>query len=201
MRFHGLAEGILASSARVKVIATLLSSPQADWSGSAMARAAGVTPRWAIDTLRLLESHGVVHAARTPPSWRWTVNRRHVLFRGLLPLASLDRAAQAALEKELRRAVQTIRPTAAVWYGSTARGDERPGSDIDLLVVVPRARDKAGAMDALSRHGSRIFWTFGNRLAPAVLSKREFQERRGRPGFVRDALSEGRWIWGAASDA
>lgn len=195
MRFHGLAEGLLSSAGRVAVINALLRGHAEAWSGSALAREAGVTPRWAIDTLRSLEAEGVVHGEWSPPSWRWTLNRDHLLVMLLGHVAHLDGAARAALREELRNAVAPLNPVAAIWYGSTAGATEAPGSDVDLLVVVEDGRERMAAEEALARAGGPFYRRFGNRLAPVVLTRSEF-ERRQRRGFVREALDGGVWVGG-----
>lgn len=195
MRFQGLAEGLLSSAGRVAVINTLLRGHVDAWSGSALAREAGVTPRWAIDTLRSLEAEGVVHGEWSPPSWRWTLNREHVLVKLLGHVANLDRAARGALQDELRHAVGPLKPEAAIWYGSTAGAAGAPGSDVDLLVVVEGRRQQVAAEEALARAGGHFYRRFGNRLAPIVLTRSEFEHRQ-RKGFVREALDRGVWVGG-----
>jgi predicted nucleotidyltransferase len=44
---------------------------------------------------------------------------------------------QARLERDLPGCVERL-----ILYGSKARGDARPGSDMDLLLVVPQATDE-----------------------------------------------------------
>lgn len=195
MRFRQVPESLLSSSARISVITTLLREGDRVWTGSGLARAAGVTPRWAIVTLRALEAEGVVHASSAAPSMIWAVNRDHLLVELLADLAEVDRKAQAALLGEVAKAVSPARPRKVLLFGSTARGDEEPGSDVDVLVVVADARSKRHAQDLLARTAQDFFRRFGNRLAPIVLTQREFEQRRGR-GFVKAALDHGIWIKG-----
>jgi DNA-binding HxlR family transcriptional regulator len=200
MRFHDLAGTLLASSGRIAVVSTLLKQPVRTWTGSGLARAAGVTPRWAIATLRALEAEGVVHAERVPPSWRWTLNRKHVLVEALSKVAALDEVSRQALLADLRQAVAPLKPQTAIWFGSTARGDEHPSSDVDLLVVLRPGASRERALDVLASAGSRFFWRFGNRLAPVVLTDGDFK-RRKRGGFVREALATGVPVWGGRAGA
>jgi predicted nucleotidyltransferase len=195
MRFAGLNAGLLASGGRIAVISALLRSPARAWTGSALAREAGVTPRWAIETLRMLEAEGVVRAEWTPPSFRWTLNREHVLTELLTRLASLEDEARAALEGSLRELVRPLRPEAAFWFGSTAAGNGAPGSDVDLLVVVGEARRKAAMQESLARAGGPFYARFGNRLAPVVVTRREFERKRAH-GFIGQAVSTGVRVWG-----
>ncbi len=199
MRFRKLPEGLLASAGRVAVITALLRRPNKVWTGSELARAAEVTPRWAISTLRLLEAEGVVHPEWSPPSMLWTVNKEHLLVKMLSSIAAMDAQAQRALRTEVGRAVAPVRPLKAVLFGSMARGQGAPDSDVDVLVVVKDVRAKTRAQAHLARAADPFFWRFGNRLAPIVLTRREFEVRRSH-GFVQAALEHGTWIQGGPRD-
>lgn len=177
------------------MVATLLRGPDKVWTGSELARAAGVTPRWAIATLTALEAEGVVQPSSCPPSVLWKVNRKHVLVDLMASLAKIDARAQQALRAELQGTIGQAKPLKALWFGSTARGEEEPGSDVDVLVVVKDAAAKRRTQEILARAAGPFYWRFGNRLAPIVLTRREFERRRGF-GFVREALSYGIWICG-----
>ncbi len=67
----------------------------------------------------------------------------------------------------LREFLETIAPlrkhiTRVILFGSRARGDDRPDSDYDLLIVVPRKDDHLldglyeGVLDVLLAHGRLI---------------------------------------------
>lgn len=195
MRFHGVAQELLSSPKRTAVVRTILRQPAKSWTGRQLAREAGVSPRWAIETLRALEAEGVVHPRSVPPAVLWTVNQRHVLLRLLKDLTGLDASVRSMYIADLRKAVAPSRPVAAILFGSVARGDEHPTSDVDLLVVVRRARDRTKVLMRVIDKGSPFFWRYGNRLAPIIITEREFRVGRGY-GVVGEALREGVWIWG-----
>lgn len=195
MRFRRVPENLLSSTGRIAVINALLRSPNKVWTGSELSRAAGVTPRWAIATLRALESEGVVHPEWAPPAMRWTVNQKHLLVQLLASVIDIDSRAQSALMAHLGKAVAKARPLKALLFGSTARGEESPGSDIDVLVVVKDAQARTRAREILAQEAGPFYWRFGNRLSPIVLTQREFDKRQGE-GFVKQALEHGIWIRG-----
>lgn len=51
----------------------------------------------------------------------------------------------------LARLVPAVRPLRVVVFGSVARGDARPGSDLDLLVVLPDGTDRREGTHAIRR--------------------------------------------------
>jgi predicted nucleotidyltransferase len=50
--------------------------------------------------------------------------------------------AQEAISTMTERIVSRFHPTQIILFGSHARGDARPDSDIDLLVVLPSVKNK-----------------------------------------------------------
>jgi len=66
------------------------------------------------------------------------------------PLAS--RPDAAALRATVAAVVGAVHPLAIVLFGSRARGDYRPTSDADLLVVVPEGLTTRAVCAALDDH-------------------------------------------------
>ena len=103
-------------------------------------------------------------------------------------------------EKLLKSMTETIvdevNPDEVILFGSHARGTERAGSDVDLLVVMPDAEETR-------RHRRRLTGRLYRRLAAFPVSKDilvytqgEIERWRGVPGhIVATSLSEGRRLY------
>jgi len=103
-------------------------------------------------------------------------------------------------EKLLKSMTETIvdevNPDEVILFGSHARGTERAGSDVDLLVVMPDAEETR-------RHRRRVTGRLYRRLAAFPVSKDilvytqgEVERWRGVPGhIVATSLSEGRQLY------
>jgi predicted nucleotidyltransferase len=57
----------------------------------------------------------------------------------------------AILDELVRRTVETVHPLRIVLFGSAARGEMGPNSDLDVLVVMPNGCDRRAASGALYR--------------------------------------------------
>ena len=55
------------------------------------------------------------------------------------------------LDEAIERIVRRFNPLRIILFGSWARGDARPDSDLDLLVVLPQVENKWQAMVELLR--------------------------------------------------
>ena len=81
--------------------------------------------------------------------------------------------------------------TRIVLFGSVARGDDGPDSDIDLLVVMPIVG---------RRHEATVSVMTALRDIPApvsivVVDATRFDEEALTPGIVRVAMREGKTLW------
>src|SRR5215210_2228576 len=77
----------------------------------------------------------------------------------------------------LQRFVEQVRvrvPNAAIWaFGSRARGDADPESDLDVLVVVPHVT--SGIRDGIYEAAWEVGFEGGQVLAPVILSNDDFE--------------------------
>ena len=94
----------------------------------------------------------------------------------------------------MRRIVEAVRPLRIIMFGSAARGETGPDSDVDLLVVMPDGTHR--------RHTAQFIHTqlFGIPLAVDVLvaTPTDLAKHRDNIGLIyRTILEEGREIYAA----
>lgn len=137
---------------------------------------------------RLVE-HGLVIADPANRGFLYRLNRDHVLAPAVLCAA---RARGTFLER-LTDAVATLEPEPihVSVFGSFARREAGPSSDVDLLVVVPD--DAAGEQwsSQVATIGEKVIAWSGNRLEYLIFTRDEFHglSRRSEP-IVQRLLDE-----------
>lgn len=106
------------------------------------------------DILNRMTDHGLLDAVEAGPARLYTLNREHVAADAAIMLSDL----RSRLFERIRNHLEqwSLPPVAAAVFGSAARGDGGPDSDIDVLIVRPGKIDQddprwAGAVDDLSR--------------------------------------------------
>jgi predicted nucleotidyltransferase len=100
-------------------------------------------------------------------------------------LAAPLEALFSAEEAKLREVAELLRDqlggfpavVSAAIFGSSARGDTRPGSDFDVLVLVSDRTAAAGVLDRLLDVAPRLAKRFGARLSPFILEVEEWRAR------------------------
>ena len=96
------------------------------------------------------------------------------------------------MDEIVRRIVEVIHPEKVILFGSRARREERPESDIDLLVI-------AESTEPRYRRSVPLYGALSDILAPMdilVYSPEEVKEwSEVRQAFVTTAIREGRVLY------
>lgn len=193
-------DAVLGSTTKVRLLRALmpLTSPV---SGHEARMLAGVRSQSGVRVaLNDLTELGLLEREDTRRIRLYRINRGHDLAE---PLAALFRAEFTRVEA-LRQALQEILEAGAVQehtlsiilFGSNARGDARPTSDLDLLVVT-RAEPADHVRDVLIDAMPEVERRFGLRISPLLLSKERVQERftDGDP-LMQNIHADGRTLYG-----
>lgn len=145
-------------------------------------------------SLRRLAGLGLVQAEEAGSAYLYMLNREHLGA----PLVALLAGIRPELERRLHEEIGSwdIPPEHVSLFGSAARGDGDPQSDIDLLVVRPvsTGADDPGWRSQLHHLADRVYAWTGNHLGLSEVSAVDVRRwRRQRPLAVdemrRDAIT------------
>ena len=94
--------------------------------------------------------------------------------------------------EEIRKAIHQADPTAtAILYGSEARGDARPDSDIDLLVLVDDERLTWAVQDRFRAPLYDIELDTGTMINSTILPRKSWENRPFKTPFYINVVNEG----------
>ena len=96
---------------------------------------------------------------------------------------------------QISQAIRRVDPTAtAILYGSEARGDTRPDSDIDVLILLDgdqlslkREMDMTGPLN-------EIEWQTGVLVSPTVMLRKQWENMPFKTPFYINVMNEGKRI-------
>jgi len=99
---------------------------------------------------------------------------------------------QSVIDELVRRIVDAVQPLRIILFGSAARGEMGPDSDLDVMVVMPEGVDQLGTAGFIY---TRLFG-FGHPTDVLVTTPSLLQRYGGCRGTVhRDVVREGRDIY------
>lgn len=198
---HAL-DSILGTTAKVRLLRALLPL-ETPASGREAERLAGVSHRSASRALEDLAALGVLDRTTTPGAHLYQMNREHDLLPALGSLFEAEAARIASLAEEVKRALASAELVEAVdsvvLFGSAARGETRPQSDLDLLVLVNDRSYIEAASGFLGTVSDRLRARYGVRASVLVLSTPDARGRLedGDP-LLTDIHRDGRTLFGTS---
>jgi len=168
MRFDRPLDDVFATGSHVRVLRALVELPDGlTVSGRDIARRAGVSQPTAAEVLRALEDQGLLVVGRRPRAAYYRLNPEHMLAPLLSEIFVQERQTRSDVEGRIAEGLAGMRDVEEAYlFGSAARGDMRPNSDIDVAIKSRQAiPEEIPALDALYRR-------FGNRVNVVRLRER-----------------------------
>ena len=142
--------------------------------------------------LTRLEEAKVVKKRPVGRAFVFQLDRDHHLVRdGIIPLLEKEAEIRGRVFEGLRTAFER-KVLSGYVYGSVARGEDVPESDLDVCLIVERPEEK----ERVRKEGERIFQRLSRELglivSPLIYTRREFtQGYRSRNQFFQNIVREG----------
>lgn len=200
MFFHPL-DSALSSGVRVRALRVLCDARR-PLSGREVARLAHTGKSMTLRILAEFADLGIVRREQAASQHLYQINEENELVKGgIIPLFQTERRRVELVFSELREVLRSVGGTGAAvltayLFGSAARGDDAPGSDFDVLVVTADSASAEEVHDALAARTSAFRTRYGLDLSPVVLDCASASSQAEADSFLRDALREGRRIYG-----
>jgi predicted nucleotidyltransferase len=152
-------------------------------------RLAGVSVK-GVETMDELSKMGIVDKREGTAQNFYQLEAEHYLAE---PIKALFAAEEAKLQEVAALLREQLRDQPAVVsgaiFGSSARGEPRPDSDLDVLVLVSESAAAEGVLDRLLDAAPGLRKRFGARLSPFILDVEGWSTRAasGDPFLLRAA--------------
>jgi predicted nucleotidyltransferase len=171
---------LLTSSTRARLLTLFLTHPTEEYYLRELSRRTGQSLRAVQHELPRLERLGLLIVHQRGRQKLYRANEQHPLFPELKRIVYKT----AKLGDVLREAIEGIEGVEAAFvYGSVAKGRERPGSDVDLMVI------GKPDPDLLHQAVRKAEETLGREVSLATMSPEEWQSRHAsRDAFVTELL-------------
>jgi predicted nucleotidyltransferase len=160
-------------------------------SGRAIAREAGINHQVCAQALRHLEGLGLLQRQGQGRTQLIRFHFDNYLVKELIfPLLKRERDFQDHMRQDIAKAFRGKALTITV-FGSVARGQDVPGSDIDVLIV-SEGSNKNQALEKATGYSAEFKRKYGLRLSPIVMTPLEARRRaKSSEPLFKNILTEG----------
>ncbi|MEI7482968.1 MAG: nucleotidyltransferase domain-containing protein [Elusimicrobiota bacterium] len=181
---------IFSAPSNIAVIRALKDSREG-MSGRAAARAAGFTHQACRRALGDLEAAGIIVRQGSGHTQLVRLNFENILVKeALLPLFRAEKSFLESARLQIRKEFGGHARTATL-FGSAARKEDEPGSDVDLLLVTD-AQNKELLEERAREFGKRFITEYGVRFSPRALTTREARAKyRKSDPLLKNILAHG----------
>jgi predicted nucleotidyltransferase len=190
MRFRNGLDDLLGSPIRIRLLRILTRFPERGFTGRELAKLCNSSPSQTNAALESLRDSGVAFREIAGRAHVWRLAPEHVLRDVFVQMFRSEANSLELLTAEVETLLKPLPVKRAFLFGSVARGEGRPTSDIDLLVFVGSRAEKEAVENALSRASPRFSLRFGNPLSSLVLDS-SASRPPASPQLIRTAVSDG----------
>ena len=170
---------LLLGAYRRRVLGLLLLKPDRTYHVREIARLTETSPGTLHKELARLAQAGLLTREKVGNQVRYGANRQCPIFEELASILRKTSGLSDVLLDALAPLARRVR--LALVFGSVARGEERSGSDVDVLII--GSVGFAEAVNALHPAQDRI----GREINPVVMTASELRKKAGEP-FLRAVL-------------
>jgi predicted nucleotidyltransferase len=191
-------DDVFGNLAKIRLLRVLFWA-EGEMSGREAARRAQISHVAALRPLTNLTLLGIIIRKTTGRQHLYALNPDNLLVSSIAALFRSERERVddlfATLQQMLLGASNRI--VAAYLIGSAVRGEDRPGSDLDLLVLVKDRRSAGMLTEEIAVGSSGLRDRFGVTISPIVLALSRFLEMlEDGDAFAQAAVKEGRALHG-----
>lgn len=195
MKFNNIISELLSDPIHVRVFKTLQQHSEG-LTGRALGTLVGTSAFKINGVLRALAAHGVLTQTVVGNAHLYRLNEHHILVREVINyLIDYENNLLSNLGKAVMEKLAPS-PLSIILYGSIARGDESPSSDVDLMLVY-KDEEEPGSIRKAELVFEWITRNYGNPAGIRRIRISEFQNPDSEyKELVRNIIKEGKSIAG-----
>ena len=191
MRYHEPLNEILGNKVQVKLLRVLVRT-KSSFTGRELARLIGHSQNQTRLALEELERNGLVVWQSAGRSHLYSADKDNIIITDLLEAGfrledNLLNQLAAGFFEEVGKDLVSV-----VLFGSVAKGEEKPDSDVDLVVVVRDKVDLKSIEDLVAEASVKVAQRFGNQTTAIVVKKSDYEQKmKQKKGFWREVAETG----------
>ena len=200
MKVHHPLDKILNNEVKVKIL-RFLCKTGVEWSGRQLAKEIKVNPATCHKALRELNNERVLLLRSVGKSYLYRLNGENFIVSNLLkPLYERETKILKEIYKTIVESISSLMINNIVSiaiFGSVQKRKERPASDVDVLVLVGKEKDKVKTEKNFERVNENIIRKFGNAVSPYIQTVGEFKSKHKKNvALIKNILKSHKLLFG-----
>jgi len=197
MRFHKFAEKVFGSRAKMRLLEVLFTRSTTEFTGRELAREVGFSPARVHRILQDFTDENLVTMRRSGRSYLFRLNEKSFLAGKLKYIFGKAFSPLEGVRSIVSSKLALPEVVSIVLFGSIARGEEKPTSDIDLCIVAKDGVDKDVVRGKALELNHLTTELFGNMISPVVFVVSEFRDGfKKEQAVVHEVLRDGILFYG-----
>lgn len=182
---------IFYAPSHIAVLRALIDSLEG-MSGREVARQAGINHQSCAQAISRLEEVGILQRRGSGKTQLIRLNRENFLVKELLlPLLKKERMFFSRVKAVIKSQFSN-NAISVIIFGSAARKEERPESDLDICIVVNDIKEKRKVQSIIDKISLSFFITLGIKLSSFIFTLHEAKSRiKKKDPLFKSILSEG----------
>ena len=189
-----LLDDLLGQRAKVRVLRVLMGEKDA-LVGRDIARRSGLSPLAAHMALHALEKRGVLTKKCVGSGHLYSVNRRRFVVSQMLEvLFAREKEFLGAMGDWVARKVGSKPLVSLAIYGSVARGQSSPDSDLDVLILAKDPVQADAMKEKIEAAALEFHDLFGMNLSAYAIDTKDFSRRFDKKDRLIKAMVREGWV-------
>jgi len=186
MKLHSYLEQVLGTKSGISILRSLVKYKDRVFTVRGLGRDAGISSVEASRTIKQLEQFGIVRVHPFGRAHQISLNDNSYVLNSIIkPILMAEEKTRDEMIYILAKHLTTRKIISAAVFGSVARGKEKEGSDIDLLVI---SDDFDRARLLVEDAGAEIDLGFHSTISSIIFTKKKFISKKNGE-LVRSILS------------
>lgn len=196
MIVHKILDSVFATKSNIAVL-RVISKVKIGLSGREIAKQAGISAPSSLEALTMMENLNLVKRERGGRDHFFYLNRDHFIVDKIInPILNTERKYLDQIFSEIKKSLGK-NSISLILFGSTARGEEKIESDLDICVVFKDSKMQRKLEEIISDIRTELLKKYGVSFAPYYITEKEFSKRfKLGKSPVADIIREGRLISG-----
>ena len=185
----------MSSKSKLKLLRLLMINVNQGYCLDDIAKLTGLSCGTIYPSLKELLETRIILQRKVGRSILYTVNKNHIMYKKIKELIDFEKNSLKTIAEEFSSSISKKNIKSIVLFGSAARKDFTEKSDIDILIIYKKKKNKEETNHLIEKLLDR----YDVHIVPIYLTEKDVHERiKSFDNFIINLINEGQLLYGEA---